>query len=93
MITNSQKRALLILKETSITNRMMPREFALKMWPDSNMHNTTKNTGNGACRGKAAWLCGGSYIGKLAAKGWVTRGMEDCGAYLTSDGRKLANSL
>ena len=33
------------------------------------MHTKTSNQGNGACRGKAGWLCGGSYIGKLKKRG------------------------
>lgn len=39
--------------------------FALFMWPGSRMHNKIVNTGNGACRGKGAWLAAGSYLGRL----------------------------
>lgn len=43
------------------------------MWPDSLMHTRVSNQGNGATRGKAAWLCGGSYIAKLVIKGLVNQ--------------------
>ena len=31
------------------------------------------NQGNGACPGKKAWLCAGSYLGKLARLGYVQK--------------------
>jgi len=59
------------LNYLSTVERTTPRVFAEKMWPDSNMHSRSSNQGNGSCRGKAAWLSGGSYLRKLEKKGWV----------------------
>lgn len=47
--------------------------IAKVLWPDSSMHTKVSSQGNGACRGKVAWLAGGSYVGKLKAKGLVRR--------------------
>lgn len=92
-ITETQKKALNILKETTWRNPMRVGEFALRMWPDSNMHLTSKNTGNGATRGKAAWLCGGSYLAKLQKLKLVYKSYSDNGngvsvCYITELGKK-----
>ena len=68
LLSDSQFRALEILISTNIERTFSARAFAEKMWPQSNMHTKTSNTGNGATRGKAAWLCGGSYLRKLEKK-------------------------
>jgi len=47
-------------------------EFAFLLWPGSNMHRRVSNQGNGACRGKAAWLCGGSHAMKIVHAGLAT---------------------
>lgn len=52
---------------------MSAHEFATQMWEDSDMHKRVKNTGNGACAGKGAWLCAGSYLAKLIKYGWVEK--------------------
>lgn len=46
-------------------------DLALQLWPDANMHHRVSNQGHGACHGKAAWLCGGSYAKKLVYDGLV----------------------
>lgn len=61
-------RALLILRDQQPHSAA---EFAELMWPSSIMHDMVSNQGNGATRGKAAWLCGGSYLGKLSQAGWI----------------------
>jgi len=60
--------ALQILKDHP---EISATSFALFFWPDSNMHKKTSNQGHGACRGKAAWLAAGSFMGKLKKKGLV----------------------
>lgn len=72
-LTNSQRKALEILKDSLSGESLSARGFADKMWSDTetNMFSSSKNTGNGACRGKAAWLCAGSYMAKLHKLGWV----------------------
>lgn len=88
-ITKAQEKALNILKGTSYLDGLSATEFAQQMWKGSKMHTSSKNTGNGACIGKAAWLCGGSYLAKLKKKGWVAT----CGDhlnifYITMQGKK-----
>lgn len=48
-------------------------DLAGHLWPDSNMHRRVSNQGHGACAGKAAWLQGGSLVGKLNSAGLVHR--------------------
>lgn len=65
-------------------------EFAQKFWPDSNMHKKVSNQGHGATRGKAAWLCAGSYMGKLKDKGLVKDALWDkYGNYISGSSYKL----
>ena len=94
-MTDVQKKALLILKETNFEKGMSAAGFAKKMWPDSNMHTSSKNTGHGSCTGKAAWLCGGSYLAKLRKLGYVNS-VWDISGYnngycITQKGRDLIN--
>lgn len=64
MITEKTYKALTIIRDNK---RLRATEFAQKMWGDTktNMFVKVSNTGNGATSGKAAWLCAGSYIGRL----------------------------
>ncbi len=91
-ITENQKKALIFLQHTGFDKPMAAREFALKMWPKSNMHTTSKNQGNGATRGKAAWLCGGSYLAKLQKKGLVSNrsySKTHYGYFITAEGLNI----
>ncbi len=89
-LTAPQLKALTILSRTDWQHPLPARAFALSMWgdTDTNMFTSSKNTGNGATRGKAAWLCGGSYLGKLAQKGWVHWTDHPTGYYITEKGRQ-----
>lgn len=96
-LTIAQQKALTILSNTSRTNTISARMFAEKMWGDTqtNMFTSSKNQGNGACRGKAAWLCAGSYLGKLIKKGWVIALDEITGKYgfcITKEGTEALNN-
>lgn len=87
-LTDSQYRALEILNKRPLR----PKEFGWAMWPDSKMHTKVSNTGNGACQGKAGWLCAGSYLAKLANKGYIKR-LWDCtgglsGYAITAEGKE-----
>ena len=73
-ITEKQKEALIIMSQHT---QLSVRAFSEKFWPDSNMHTKVSNQGNGATAGKAAWLCGGSYLSKLEIKGWVKKAFWD----------------
>ena len=78
-LTKAQEKALDILKDTSRFGKHFSASgFASLMWPDSTMHTKVSNTGNGATKGKGAWLCAGSYLNKLKKKGYV----DCCGEYL-----------
>lgn len=89
-VTPAMIKALNILIGTSYHNTMKAKTFAKKMWPDSWMHKKTSNQGNGACSGKAAWLCGGAYLRKLEIKNLVTN--HDFGYYITSEGLELVRN-
>lgn len=89
-LTPTQKKALIIVRDTP---GIVAAQIAKKLWPDSSMHTSSKNQGNGACYGKAAWLCGGSYMGKLSKKGWVRYDFPGNGYKLTSKGREIAETL
>lgn len=82
-------RTLEALQIIESRGRVTCSEFAVLFWPDHNMHKKVSNQGNGAARGKAAWLCAGSYLAKLIKKGYVTHDYEipQC-RRLTSEGRK-----
>src|SRR5687767_10596445 len=90
VLTDTQRKALEWLRDHP--QGVKAAEIAWVLWPDSIMHRKTSNQGNGACRGKAAWLCGGSYLGKLAKKGLVrwssTREVNSGAYYLTDEGAK-----
>ncbi len=85
MITEKTYKALKYLKDHPNASYS---SFAMEMWPDSNMHTKSSNTGNGACRGKAAWLCAGSYIGKLKSKKLVWHSFNQRTHSITRDGEK-----
>lgn len=79
-------KALKIIKEfPSISNS----GFAQKMWPDSNMHTKVSNQGHGACSGKAAWLCGGSFLKKLVKHGYLKHSFFPNGYKLTEKAEEL----
>jgi hypothetical protein len=66
-MSDSLKKALRILSNhPAITYS----GFAEKMWPDNPMHQKASNGGHGSQRGKAAWLCAGSYLAKIQKKGY-----------------------
>lgn len=89
-ITVAQINALIILKNTSIESTITARDFSKKMWPDSSMHTSVKNTGNGATAGKAGWLCGGSYLRRLYKIGLV---YEYNGYYISAKGKEIVNLI
>jgi len=90
-LTAFQIKALTFLSKTSWDKRTSAAGFAEAMWKDTDtsMFSSSKNTGNGATRGKAAWLCGGSYLRKLIQKGWVWWDDHPTGYYITEKGRRI----
>jgi len=83
MLTEFQKKALAVIKDKP---GIKSKQFAELMWPGSDMHKKVSNQGNGACKGKAAWLCGGSYLGKLRAAGLIKHDITSGGNRLTESG-------
>jgi hypothetical protein len=84
-MTDKTKQALTILSQ--YPKGVSCAFFAEKMWPDSPMHRKVSNQGNGATRGKAAWLCAGSYLAKLRQQGLVSKDAN--GLYTLARGVKL----
>ena len=46
------------------------------------------NQGNGACAGKKAWLCAGSFLGRLCKVGLVRRDVVAGRFYVTDKGKQ-----
>lgn len=81
-MTPTQEKALKFIRDNP---GVQAAKIAEHLWPDSLMHRRQYNTGNGACVGKGAWLCGGSYVGKLIKKGWVWRDYDKWRDYDTGE--------
>ena len=67
------------------------KAIAWALWGDDVEHeylfSACSKQGNGACRGKKAWLCAGSLVGKLRKKGLVDYDRHCTGYVLRSAGR------
>jgi hypothetical protein len=87
-VTDTMIKALKIVRDHK---DLRATSFALTMWPESPMHNKVSNTGNGACKGKASWLCGGSYLKKLEKKGLIRCRIMDDKYTLTEIGKEILN--
>lgn len=90
VLTKAQRTALEILSSSNFMKPVTCSAFAREMWPASRMHTKSSNQGNGATRGKAAWLCAGSYLAKLMKLGLVSNfcTRDTYGYYLTEKGRE-----
>ena len=76
MITEKTYKALKVLLPTKdFAVVMSANNFAQRLWgndPEKQyLFTAVTNGGNGACAGKKAWLCAGSYLSKLAKKRFV----------------------
>ncbi len=69
------------------------KAVAWALWRDDPAHeylfSACSNQGYGACRGKKAWLCAGSLIGKLRKKGLVDYDRHCTGYVLKQAGRRM----
>lgn len=70
MLTKPQRRALEILRNAE-DQRLLPSQFAERMWPDSPYWKHSYNVGRGATRGIAMYRAGGAYLGRLQKLGYV----------------------
>lgn len=87
-LTEKEKKALRII---AAYKGIRARGFARKMWPDSPAHRCTYRSGHGSARGKGAWLCAGSFVGKLIKKGLAWK--EWKGGYtITRKGQEALNA-
>ena len=87
MITEKTYKALKVLEKTNTLKTMTANSFAILLWgmdeSKSYLFTAVSNGGNGACSGKKAWLCAGSFLGRLAKKGlvhWQPRIQGACSA-------------
>lgn len=97
-ITPNTYKALKILEVTKNYSVVMSAmTFAIRFWgKDPNkeyLFTAVSNNGNGACSGKKAWLCAGSYLSKLSKKGLIrwhpaNLGYHSAGYAITQNGLK-----
>jgi hypothetical protein len=77
--------ALQIIRDNDITS---PREFAEKMWPNSEGWQHMHKIGRGASSGAAMAFAGGGFLGKLRAQGLIQGGCNREGITLTDKGKE-----
>ena len=96
MVTEKTYKALKVLESTNPIKTMAANTFAVLMWGGDEdkkyLFTAVSNSGNGAAAGKKAWLCAGSYLGKLEKKKlvrWQPRVLGACcaGYTITQAGR------
>jgi len=76
--------ALLIIRDNDIRT---PRQFAEKIWPNSEGWHRVHRVGNGVSRGAAMALAGGGFLGRLRAQGLI-RGFYPERIVLTDKGKE-----
>ena len=72
-LTPSRRKALEILNKSS---SLTAGSFAVQYYTEPRhqyLFTAVSNQGNGACAGKKAWLCAGSFLGKLCKEGLARR--------------------
>ena len=85
-LTKRQAEALRIIHDRG---RITARMFAELFWQDHVAHRKVSNGGHGAQAGKAGWLMGGSYLGRLRKNGYTVRCYPDDNLHtLTREGLK-----
>jgi len=82
-LTPPQLKALTILSSTDWQKTITARGFAEAMWKG-----TDTSLGDRYWT-RAAAMSGGSYLGKLAQKGWVRWVYEPTGYVITEKGRQI----
>lgn len=87
MLTEPQRRALLIIKEHG---PIRPREFAKAMWPDApGWKRACKCGPNGSTKGSGMITAGGAYLGRLRKMRLVRPSYDwKAGYVLSTTGRK-----
>lgn len=92
MLTEIQYKALLAISKGTYHHGVNAKALAWTLWGDNPKYEylfTAASTqGNGATRGKKAWLCAGSLAGKLSKSGFVQHDRDFTGYHLTEYGEK-----
>lgn len=92
MITEKVYKTLKAIEPGSYDHGINAKTVAYALWHDDPDHeylfSACSNQGNGACRGKKAWLCAGSLIGKLRRAGYVDYDRASTGYLLKKPGRQ-----
>lgn len=83
-MTEFQARALRLLADNPGAGMKF---LGRQLWPDSDMHRRDSKSGNGNTKGKAGWLCAGSYYAKLRKTGFVRYDPFDRTTYITEEGK------
>ena len=88
MLTAKEHKALSILAEHPYPEGVTASRFAVLYFNEEKhriLFTAVSNQGNGACAGKKSWLCAGSFLGRLAKKGYCFhRYKGDVGYYYIS---------
>lgn len=72
-LSPSRRKALEVLSNSA---GLTAGSFAVQYYTEPRhryLFTAVSNQGNGACAGKKAWLCAGSFLGKLCKEGLVRR--------------------
>lgn len=94
-MTETQYRILKIIGSGTYNHGINAKAIAYTLWRDDPEHDylftACSKQGNGACRGKKAWLCAGSLVGKLRKKKLVDYDRHCTGYILKPAGRQAIN--
>lgn len=87
-MTDKTYKALCLLREFP---GVTANQFAAKYFTGKDhkyLFTAVSNQGNGACTGKKAWLCAGSFLGKLQKRGLIFRDRDMRSYRLTTAGEE-----
>ena len=91
MVSEKTYRILKVIEPGTYSQGVSAKAVACSLWQDDPDHSylfsACSKQGNGACRGKKAWLCAGSLIGKLRKKGLVDYDRHFTGYVLKASGK------
>lgn len=91
-MTEKEYKILKAIERGTYDRGINAKAIAWTLWGDDPEHDylffVCSNQGNGACRGKKAWLCAGSLVGKLRKRGLVDYDRQCTGYVLRPAGRQ-----
>lgn len=90
MLTDMQYKALSAISKGTYQRGVSAKALALTLWGDvpnyEHLFSASSKQGNGATRGKKAWLCAGGLAGKLRKAGYIQYDSDFTGYVLTLAG-------